>query len=852
MNNKCRSVFFVIAILTLTFYWHYPAQSSEATNYTFTKIADFQTGIPQGTGNFTVLGNPSISEGKVAFYGASGGLGGIYLYDYLTKQLEVVADENTLAPGGTSNFTKFEGVPSISGGNIAFFATRYGSQGIYSYIGGLLDVMADGNTWIPDGDWYFQTFDRYPSISKDRVAFTSFGIGVYTNYGGALNAVADTDTYIPGGSGKFGNFTHASISNGNIVFKGSGGVYISIGGQLDVVADLNTEIPGGTGNFMGLLNQSISGDKVIFYGEGSGGQKGIYLYTYSEDHLEVVINENTVLPSVTPSISGDKVAFKGSGPGIQSIYLFSNSSIEKIIERGDIIDGRTIVALDIGTEGLDGNQIAFRAYLNDATDGIFLANKTPSIINFSENNHWYGIFDRKADWHSAKSFCEALGGYLTTLTSNDESDYVYHSLAKNYKSFWIGATDEISEGDWQWVNGENWVYTNWAEGQPDDWHNGQDYLVFNPVCPNQWDDNGPPNDNLELDFICEWDNLDDFLNIIRKTDIDHDNDIDGQDLHLFLDAFGSVAGSPDYNPDADFDEDLDVDEINLISLAYMYGVTDLGIFLTDVATLPSIPDHNLSIMDELDTEDASHESVYARIMNLQLNVLTPEDDADHFMRNYANPHGAGLEPSGKTLITHLLDNTWNDELNIDSSFNTVYSNSPGPDGDGVFEVVSVSDDGGSIRGTNNTHSYYFSYDALNDWNNAAITINQWINYIESIRNIYGSIGRLTIFAHGNRGYLHMSDSFILTTDNLQNDSNIRNEVSRLSQILSEGSHILLFSCKVAKDGLFDNKGSEFIQELANLTGATVHANRDYTGDYNNSWFGSDSDWSLDAVAVPNN
>lgn len=167
-------------------------------------------------------------------------------------------------------------------------------------------------------------------------------------------------------------------------------------------------------------------------------------------------------------------------------------------------------------------------------------------------------------------------------------------------------------------------------------------------------------------------------------------------------------------------------------------------------------------------------------------------------------------------------------------------------------MLVLTDEGGSLRGTNNTNAYYFFYDGLNDWNDGAITLTQWVDYLEVIKNTYGRIGRLTIFAHGRPGRLHMSDMFTLTTDNLKNDNTVRSELSRLRDILNNEPHILLFSCRIAKNGLFDSNGTDFVQELANLTGATVHANKEYTGNYEDAWFGADTDWSLDVVAIPNN
>lgn len=269
----------------------------------------------------------------------------------------------------------------------------------------------------------------------------------------------------------------------------------------------------------------------------------------------------------------------------------------------------------------------------------------------------------------------------------------------------------------------------------------------------------------------------------------------------------------------------------------------------------AVPVSLLNIEMEREDEQQEYESQYARIVNLQKEVISPENEIDQWMLDLANPWGIATEPDGDWMISYRYDNTWGDRLNVNSSFNTVFDQSPGYDQDGVFEVVSVGDEEGTNRGTKNRNSYYFSYDALNDGIGDAITIEEWVDYLEAIKDTYGRIGRLTIFTHGNSGFLSMSDNFNLTTNSLLNDEPVRTQLSRLRTILSSDAHILLFSCQVAKNTL-DNNGTDFIQELANLTGATVHANSDNTGPLpDDTSIPNDpanyKDWSLDAVRSPN-
>ena len=37
----------------------------------------------------------------------------------------------------------------------------------------------------------------------------------------------------------------------------------------------------------------------------------------------------------------------------------------------------------------------------------------------------------------------------------------------NFSGLWIGATDLVEEGTWQWITGETFEFDNWADGQPD-------------------------------------------------------------------------------------------------------------------------------------------------------------------------------------------------------------------------------------------------------------------------------------------------------------------------------------------------------------------------------------------------
>jgi hypothetical protein len=127
-------------------------------------------------------------------------------------------------------------------------------------------------------------------------------------------------------------------------------------------------------------------------------------------------------------------------------------------------------------------------------------------------------------WTDARRYCEERGGYLVTITDSGEQAFIEGLLARegNKNCYWLGG---YCGGDrvFQWVTGENFGYTNWSPGQPDNssYHGDQDKLdiwrVGDPnnssVRANFWDDTGNdplsnpryPEFDRQIGFICEWD-----------------------------------------------------------------------------------------------------------------------------------------------------------------------------------------------------------------------------------------------------------------------------------------------------------------------------------------------------------
>jgi len=125
---------------------------------------------------------------------------------------------------------------------------------------------------------------------------------------------------------------------------------------------------------------------------------------------------------------------------------------------------------------------------------------------YQENGHWYDIVPFQGSWaearkHAEKQSFQGLQGQLATLTSEQESNFISHlSFIKNCTDadcqqkhsagIWLGGyqTSKSEEplGEWAWISGEKWTFANWHNGEPNDFANSEDVLVF--MLNGQWND----------------------------------------------------------------------------------------------------------------------------------------------------------------------------------------------------------------------------------------------------------------------------------------------------------------------------------------------------------------------------
>ncbi|ERT07040.1 hemolysin-type calcium-binding repeat family protein [Lyngbya aestuarii BL J] len=191
-------------------------------------------------------------------------------------------------------------------------------------------------------------------------------------------------------------------------------------------------------------------------------------------------------------------------------------------------DANTGVMTLTGTADIATYQAALRqvTYSNSSAT----PDTTPRSVEFalgtnlanSDNGHFYEfVTDPGISWTDARDAAEArsyfgLKGYLTTVTSSAENDFISGKLAGEG---WMGSSDATTEGDWRWVTGPEagtqfWSgvstgspvggeYNNWATSEPNDFPDagGEDYGHF--LNDGKWNDYPLSLSNIE-GYVVEY------------------------------------------------------------------------------------------------------------------------------------------------------------------------------------------------------------------------------------------------------------------------------------------------------------------------------------------------------------
>ncbi|XP_078316000.1 perlucin-like protein [Crassostrea virginica] len=116
-------------------------------------------------------------------------------------------------------------------------------------------------------------------------------------------------------------------------------------------------------------------------------------------------------------------------------------------------------------------------------------------------NSCYHVSADQESWMVGMRMCEMHGGYIVHIESQSEDDFIRHLMKHNgIEKSWLGGSDWTIEGMWVWEpDGHSFLYSNFAHGQPNNYH-GENCLSMEHGHSYKWDDDDCDNHKA---YVCE-------------------------------------------------------------------------------------------------------------------------------------------------------------------------------------------------------------------------------------------------------------------------------------------------------------------------------------------------------------
>lgn len=121
--------------------------------------------------------------------------------------------------------------------------------------------------------------------------------------------------------------------------------------------------------------------------------------------------------------------------------------------------------------------------------------ETASQTETEKTVHTYTLIKGDYTWSEALKYCQEHGGYLASVTSEEEQKLAEAEIAKDptVKVVWLGAENLSTGGTFKWSNGDGFTYSKWGVGEPNNDQGLEHYLVMYYV-DDEWVWNDAPDD----------------------------------------------------------------------------------------------------------------------------------------------------------------------------------------------------------------------------------------------------------------------------------------------------------------------------------------------------------------------
>lgn len=193
-------------------------------------------------------------------------------------------------------------------------------------------------------------------------------------------------------------------------------------------------------------------------------------------------------PALSPKISG----VSSLGVGVPHDESAEPGRIERL-------DASPVARLDAGPiERLDASPIARvgAGQLEERDAEVPRACDGPAEFLSSNGSGCYLWVAQLASWVDAQAACLEWGGAFARIDSAEEDQLLARHMTSDS---WVGANDRNTEGAFRWADGTVLLFTNWADGQPNNTAGLED-CVAKLAQNERWNDE--PCVNLNA-YFCE-------------------------------------------------------------------------------------------------------------------------------------------------------------------------------------------------------------------------------------------------------------------------------------------------------------------------------------------------------------
>jgi len=224
----------------------------------------------------------------------------------------------------------------------------------------------------------------------------------------------------------------------------------------------------------------------------------IRIYYSVDDGAEQLFNSNEEIFGTVGTLQACAIIPEGNNVVIKVVMKSTAGDeyhyIDNVLVSGTILTPDTeapifvqnpniTIPAEVGKCGAD---VYYNTPIVTDNKGAFSGNLAGYTYVGTYNDHTYYLSDATELSAAAADEMYSLGGHLVTITSPGENDFLRDNLSER---FWMGLTDEETEGEFKWVTGEDLsLYDNWSTNEPNDYSGNEDWVEMY--------DNGTWNDML--------------------------------------------------------------------------------------------------------------------------------------------------------------------------------------------------------------------------------------------------------------------------------------------------------------------------------------------------------------------